>query len=165
MISLMIEIGATLFDSVLAIWFLTKFNNANWRGNYYLIPAILIPFGYQLLADSYLSGMDLLNTGVQFLLTLVYALLIAKKHYFRAFCSACMYKVALVALSSSLYYLFAIVFKDFDIVMYGNESVGRIIYISTHKILLLAVLQLILHFFHRESRGSILNGMLNSHSR
>ena len=160
MISFIVENGATLFDSLLAAWFLTKFNNASWRRNFYLIPAILIPFVFQLLADRYLVGYDLLCTLIQFLLSLGYALLISKKRYFRAFCSACVYKVALIVLSTLLYYVFAILFENFDILLYGNESTGRYIYIITHKVLLLAILQFILHFFDRENGGRLLSGLL-----
>ena len=65
MIGTIIELGASLFDSCLCAYFITKFNNASWRKNYYLIPAILIPFGFQLFADAYMAQYSLISTTIE----------------------------------------------------------------------------------------------------
>ncbi len=160
MISSLFELAASLFDSILAVYFLTKFNYASWRKNYYLIPAILIPFGFQIFADAYLQRFSILSTSIQFFLSLIYALLICKRHYFRAFCATCIYKATLIILSSALFTLFAAFTDDFASLLNGGNGIGRWILILSHKTAMLGVLQLILHFYNRESRGNILNGIL-----
>lgn len=62
MIGTIIEIGASLFDNCLSVFFITKFNGATWRKNYYALPAVLLPFAFQLFADAYLPNYSILNT-------------------------------------------------------------------------------------------------------
>ena len=160
MIGTIIEFGASLFDSCLCAYFITKFNNASWRKNYYLIPAILIPFGFQLFADAYMAQYSLISTTIQFILSLSYALLISKKRYFRALLSACIFKISLIALSSGLYHLFGTLVQNYDEFLYGTDNIVRYIHLFTHKVLLFSVIQVILHYYDRDTWGNTLNGGL-----
>lgn len=160
MISTIFELSASLFDSIICAYFITKFNYAKFKNNYLLFPAIVIPFIFQVLADAYLKQFSILNTLIQFLLSLSYAILISRAHKFRAFCSVCIFKISLITLSSSAYYLFAMIFNDFDGILHGTDSVGRYLYVITHKVLLLSFTQLILRFYNRETRGTIINSIL-----
>lgn len=160
MIGTIFELSLSLIDSILAVYFLTNFNYASWRKNYYILPAIIFPFAFQIFADIYLKDFSLLGSLVQFFLSLTYALLICKKHYFRALSSTCILKVTLIALSSAIYYFLSLIFNDFDSLLYGADSIGRWIYAIMHKTMMLAVLQLILRFFNRDGQGNIANGIL-----
>lgn len=160
MISTIFELSASLFDSIICAYFITKFNYAKFKNNHLLILAIVIPFLFQVFADTYLKQFSVFSTTIQFLLSLIYALLISRAHKFRAFCSACIFKISLITLSSSAYYLFAMIFNDFDGILHGTDSVGRYLYVITHKVLLLGFTQLILRFYNRETRGTIINSIL-----
>lgn len=159
MIGQIIEIGATLFDSILAVYFLTKFNYAGWRKNYYIIPAILIPFFFQTFVDAYIPHYNLLSTLIQFLLSLAYVFLICQRHYYRAFCSACIYKISLIIINSCTVSLFS-VFFDFESLFIGEDNIMRYLFVVSAKVLLLLILLLILKFYNRESNGNLLYSIL-----
>lgn len=148
MISTIVEIGADLADALLGAWFVTRYNDAKFRGNRWLVPAVLIPFLFQLLADRLSLGMW--SSAIQFVLLLAYAFLIAWNNRIRAFVSVCICKVSLIALSSALFLLYGLLYPDFSSFMMGSDGFVRGVYVMTHKILLLAVLKLILHLVNRE---------------
>lgn len=160
MIIQLVEVGASLFDCILAVYFLTKFNYADWRRNYYIVPAILVSFGFQLFSDAYLQGFSLLGTSIQFLLTLAYAFLICKGHYYRAICSACIYKISLIILNSCIFSLFSVFIDDFESLLIGGDNTIRYLMVFIAKSLMLLILVLILKFYNRESNGNILNSIL-----
>lgn len=160
MISQIFEISASLFDSIITVYFITKFNYASFRKNYYIIPAILIPFAFQLFADAYLQQSDLLATLIQFVLSLIYALLICRGFYLRAFLSTCIYKVTLITLNSTLISLYSLFIRNIDLFYIGGGGIARYSVLVTCKILLGIVLCLILRFYNRENNGTLLNSIL-----
>ena len=160
MIIQLVEAGASFFDSILAVWFLTKFNYAGWRRNYCIIPAILIPFCFQLFSDAYLQGFSLISTSIQFILILTYAFLICKGHYYRAICSACIYKICLIVINSCIISLFSVFIDDFTSLLIGGNETVRYLMLFFSKLLMLLIFALILKFYNRESNGNLLNGIL-----
>ena len=146
MISLIFELGASLFDSVLCVYFITKYNNASLRKNYVALIALILVFGVTILGDYTAESFDLFFTILLFAISLVYSFWISGKHYFNAICSASIYKIALIVLSSSLFHVYSYIFNDFQGLLFGQEGYNRYIYVITHKVLLFSLLKIILVF-------------------
>ena len=151
MISKIFEVGATLIDSILCIWFITFFNKDSKKKVYLWLPAFALIFGSQLIFDKYLPDFSILGTSIQFIISAVYALIIANRHYIKAIISACIYKVVLIALGSSLFSLYSAIFSDFTSLMDKTGAIPRFIYVISHKVLFFAILYLILKIFRRDT--------------
>ncbi len=151
MISKIFEVGATLIDSILCIWFITFFNKDSKKKVYLWLPAFALIFGSQLIFDKYLPDFSILGTSIQFIISAVYALIIANRHYIKAIISACISKFVLIALGSSLFSLYSAIFSDFTSLMDKTGAIPRFIYVISHKVLFFAILYLILKIFRRDT--------------
>lgn len=161
MINMLFEYGASLFDSILAIYFITKFNHKGFKDNVFWLPAIFLIFAYTIFSDIFLPGFNSLSTAIFLLLYVVYALLISKKPYVRALLSAFVFEIALALLSSVIYLVISIIVNDFDSALQGADNHVRNIYLVVHKVSLFAVSELILHIFKADDSLDIKNGLLS----
>lgn len=154
------EYGASLFDSIYCVYFLTKFNYGSFKKNHYLLPAILIIFGYTILSDLLLPGFNTVSTAIFLLIYIVYALIISKKKYIRALLSAFIFEVILVLLSSFIYFAISLIIDDFDSAIQGSDNYVRYIFLILHKVSLFTVSGLILRLFKADTTLDIKNGVL-----
>lgn len=159
MMSLLFELGASLFDSVLGVYFMTKYNKYK-KKSFWPILAILIFFGVTLIGDYCAENFSWLITFSLISLSIGYSLIISEKKYFSAICSACIFHITLILLSTLLFHFYTAIFGNFEELLFGVNGAGRYAYIITHKILLLALLRLILLLKEHTSYGSLLNGIL-----
>lgn len=155
-----IETAASLFDSILCIYFITKFNHAGFRRNKFWIPFTIVYFIFTLISDKYLPGFSIVTSFVLLAISFIYALLVSKKNWIRPVLSVCIYKVSLILLSSIIYLVCSIVINDFELLMQGSDYIGRYMCIILHKISLFAVLELTLFLFKADSSLDIKNGIL-----
>ena len=51
MMSFIFEVGASLFDSVLCIYFITKYNRVSLHKNWLALVALILTFGVTLIGD------------------------------------------------------------------------------------------------------------------
>ncbi len=159
--SILFEIVASSFDSILCVFFIAKYlyMQVNKRNITISILATTILIGITLIGD-YLDGnFNFLITVTLTIVSILYAITISRKQYWSAICAACIFEIAVVLLSSFLYYTFSAVFNDFNILLYGENNYARYIYVFTHKILLFSVLQSILYFRFNDKLGNI-NGII-----
>ncbi len=161
MISTIFEYGASLFDSILAVYFITKFNHKDFRNNFIWLPSILIIFAYTIFSDNFLPGFNTLSTILFLLLYIIYAVIVSNKHYIRAILSAFIFEITLALLSSLVYLVISMIVNDFDSALQGAENHVRHIYLVVHKIALLAISKLILHIFKADDTLDIKNGLLS----
>ena len=84
MMSFIFEVGASLFDSVLCIHFITKYNRVSLHKNWLALVALILTFGVTLIGDHTAESFNLFFTILLFVISLVYAFLISGKHYFNA---------------------------------------------------------------------------------
>jgi len=159
-ISKAFEIGATLFDSIICVWFITSFNKDSKKKIWLWLSTILILFGSQFIFDTYFTDYNIIGTSIQFVISALFAIVISNRHYIKALVSACIYKALLITLSSSLFYLYLAIFTDFNALLMGTGSIPRYVYVLTHKVLMFASLKLILRLFERESVWKKLEGIL-----
>lgn len=162
MISLLFELGANLFDAIIAIYFLTKFNYASFRKNYFAIPAFIAILGFAFVGDYLFPGFTLLPMIALFIFTSCYALLISRKHYIRAIFSACIFVVSYMLISSLLYMIISMFVQDFDLIIQSSNSgsISRYIYIILGKLSLFMVLKLFLVIFRKNNISVITSGIL-----
>ena len=155
-----IELGASLFDSILLVYFINKFNRFPLKKYSITIPAILIIFGVTIINDKFFAGFNILTTIIFLLLYIGYSLIVSNKNYVRAIVSACIFEIVLMILSSVLYIIISILVDEFDTLMYGSDATIRYIYLLAHKIALFAVLQALLYIFQVDNSLDIKNGLL-----
>ena len=155
-----IELAASLFDSIVCVYFITLFNKSPLRKNIFALPAILVIFAVTIINDKFFSGFNILTTVIFLLLYIGYSLLVSNKKYVRAVISACIFEIVLMILSSLLYVIISIMVDEFDTLMYGSDATIRYIYLLAHKVSLFAVLQTILYIFKIDDSLDVKNGLL-----
>lgn len=160
MTNLLFEYSASLFDSILCVYFITKFNHAGFKNNRYWIPAVLVIFAYTVFSDKVLPGFNTISTILFLVLYIIYSLLVSGRNYMRAILSAFTFEVILALLSSLIYLIISLVFNDFDSALQGADNHVRNIYLVLHKVSLFAVSKLILYIFKADNTLDIKNGLL-----
>ena len=161
MINDLFEYGASLFDSVLVVYFITKFNHKSFKNNIFWLPAVIVIFAYTVFSDIFLPGFNTLSTLLFLLLYIIYALLISGKKRIRAVLSAFAFEIILVLLSSAIYMLVSMIVNDFDSAIQGSDNYVRIIYLVVHKVALFAVSKLVLYVFKADETLDVKNGLLS----
>lgn len=156
----MIEIAASLADSVICIWFITGFLGVEKRKRILALPAVAVYFILTLICDRYLPGF---NVAVSFILlvpAVLYALFICEKHYVKALIACSIYKVVIILSSSMLFSVISFLIKDFAVLMQGSDATVRIIYLALHKIVIISVLSAALALFRNSNIRDVLTGMI-----
>lgn len=162
MISIIFENAMSLFDSIVGVFFITKFNHAtsNLKKNKFLIPAILIIFAYTVFSDHFLSGFNILSTTIFLILYIGYGVIVSNKHYLRGVLSGIIFEIAIVLLSSLLYAIMTLVVVNIDELMQGSDATVRYIYVLIHKVALYAILKATLFIFKADRSIDLKNGIL-----
>ena len=158
--SLIIELITSLFDSVLFVYFIIRYNRATFKTSWLTVPTVLLLFAVTLIGDFLLPGFSTAISIVLFLIATLFSLKISPNNKLRAIVAACIYEITFILLSSFLYMGISMIISDFDHLMQGSTGVGRFIYIFLHKVALFTVLQFILHVFRSDDSMNIWNGIL-----
>lgn len=154
------ELCTSLFDSVLYIYFILRYNGVSFRTSKLTVPAILLLFGVTVLGDHLLPGFSTLISITLFLIATSFSLWVSKKNKLRAIIASCIYEISFILLSSLLYMAMSIFLNDFDQLMQGSSGLGRYIYVLLHKIALFTTLHFVLRIFRAENLKNIWNGVL-----
>lgn len=154
-----IEYSASLVESVICIWFITEFINAR-KNKIIAAVATIIYFGITSICDNFLSNYNILGTSILYIASLIYALIICKRHYIRAILACAIYKGILILSSSLLFIVISSIVKDFQLLMQGADSTVRLIYLSIHKVVMFSILALMLVIFKNASITDIATGIV-----
>lgn len=160
MITHLIETAASIFQCLIGINFIVKFNRSSWTKSKFAFPAFFLVLFIVLVGDTLGAGF---NTYISLSITVIYfifAFLICKKKYVRAIVSVCIEQSAIIIISSLLYALFSAVLKDFDVLMHGSDSIRRYIYVMISNLLLFAVLRFALSIFNAKDILDIKTGLI-----
>lgn len=160
MISACFEMLASLFDAILAIWFVTKYckvANPNKRA---FVLAVLLLYAFTLFSDRYMTGYNVFSILIAIIFIVLYTVIIMKKISFKQIFGACIYYLTLIASSSLLFMGMSALTSDFAELLQGSDTTIRYIHVVLHKIVLYAVLKLILSFFILDGQISKLNAIL-----
>lgn len=146
MLSTVVEISASLIDSILGIYFVTRFTGCPIRKNRWFMPAIVILTFVTLLSDWFLPGFNLLAMFFIFFVASLYGLCVCRKYrrsYARGLLASCIFTVSIIICSSLLYTIVAACIQDFEQLMQGYASATRYIYLLLDKVALFTLLQLV----------------------
>ena len=161
MLNYIFEYGASLCDSFLVVWFITKFTGKSFdpKKNKIWIPAIIVIFAYSVLSDHFLSGFNILSTAIFLVLYVAYSLAVAWDKKVRAIISAVFFEVALVLLSTVLFSIASIIIKDFDAIMQGEDNVLRYFVLLLHKVSLYSACKIMIALFKDKRDPDVRNGI------
>ena len=156
---MMFEVAATLIDSVLAIWFVTKFcklENRLW----YQIGAVALLLCVTMFAEEYLAEFSVLGIFLLAAITLIYIAIVNYSLNFRHILATGIFWIALIALSSLLFIAITFIIGDSDNLVMGQNTLARYIYVSLHKVVLFTLLRIILSFVSIDGKVGRLNAWL-----
>ena len=159
MIPILIEILVSLFDSILCIYFLTKYNKHELKNNKFFLPATLLIFIVTIIGDFISPGYNTITSTILMLITIVYTVIICQGCYVNAIISACIWKISYILLSSLLHQILSMTISDFADTLQGSTSIPRYILILLHKVFLLAIIKFILAT-KSDSSINLKNGVL-----
>ena len=161
MLNLIFEYGASLFDAVLVVWFITKFTGKSFdpRKNKIWIPAIAVIFAYTVISDHFLSGFNILSTAIFLLLYIAYGLAVAWDKKIRAIIASIAFEVAIVLLSTFIFMIGSIIINDFDMLLQGEDNVLRYIFLLLHKVSLFSVCKILIALFKGKRDPDVKNGI------
>lgn len=160
MITICFEIAASLFDSILAIWFVTNFCKIQTQSKWPSVCAVIAVFSFTLLSDRYMTGYNVLSIIITICIIVLYTILALRKITFKQILGACIFLLTLMLVSSLLFACMSTLASNFTDLLQGSNSTIRYIHVLLHKIILFAVLKLILSFLSIEGQISKLNGIL-----
>ena len=155
----MFEIGATLADSILAIWFVKRFCNIDDKLRHRII-AVFLLLVVTVFSNEHLSQFSVITTFVLALITLLYTAVSTYKIDFRQIFATFIFWISLAMISSFLFIIFSIITDDFATLMMGSYSLARYLYVILHKIILFTVLRIVIAFVSIEGKVGRLNSIL-----
>ena len=160
MINSMIEIIATIIDVILLVYFVPKFNHNTFYNKKWTLVFPVVQLAFQLIADHFLQGFDVLYILFVFIISATYSLILCKKRFINGIFAAGIYVVILMLSSSIIYPLFSMIIENVDSVLYGSSSFVRIIYIAIGKVLQFSFFKIVLLILKADNTLGIKNGIL-----
>ena len=154
---IIIEYAASLIDSILCIWFISRFINAK-KNKLMALISTAIYFVITILCDKFLSNFNMLGTSILFVVSLIYAIIICQRHYVKAILACAIYKGVLILSSSLFFTIISSMIEDFGALLQGSDSTVRLVLISIHKIVIISVFVLILVVFKNANITDLLTG-------
>lgn len=157
---MIIETSASLFQSIVTIWFITRFNRRRWFGDKLAILSTCILFALTLFGDHFYPGFSALSVIVPLSMTLIYAFMICNKAYARAILSACIAQTLIMVVSASSYAAFSSVVNDFETTIQGSDSITRYVYLIFVNLCIFVISKLILSFFSVDNTLELKTGLI-----
>ncbi len=160
MFNVVFEASASLFQSCLSVWFVSRFNRRSYFGNKLatLFSAILAVL--TICGDYLYPGFSSLSALVPFSTVLIYAIIICGGAYARAILSACLDQTLIMISSVSTYALISSIVNDFETTIQGSDSVTRYVYVVFANLCTFVILRLILSFFNVDSTLDIKTALI-----
>ena len=164
MLNVLFESGASLFDSILVVWFITRFTGKSFdpKKNRFWIPAVLIIFGFTIFSDRFLQGFNIISTGIHYAMYVCYGLAVAWDKKIRAIISATAFEAAIVLLGTFLFTAASFFIKDFAVLMQGTNNIVRYLTVLLHKITLFSVCKILLALFRDKRDPDFRNGIFSA---
>lgn len=160
MIGTIIEWGASLFDCALCVYFITIFNRSTFRKNLFILPTLIVLYGFTLFSDNFLPGFSVLTIIIVWIIATLYALIISNKDYISSLVSSSVFYICYTLISSLLFSVLSFFIDDFDLLLQGSNATVRYIQLFLHKVALFAILKLMLFVFKADKSIGLKNGIL-----
>ena len=144
-----VELLATLTDFVFILWYVPRllgtrcYERKNLK--FLAVPVLLLIF--ELLTDHIAPGFEMMVMVIYIALSLLYAVLICQKQYFKAVLATSSYILAIMFVGSIVYMIISSAVGDKAMALQGTESVPRMIYLVVCKLTEFAVYLCFLSLF------------------
>ena len=136
MIYNIVELLATITDFVFILWYVPRLlgTRCYYKENLKLliVPAVLLTF--ELLTDFLFPGFELLVFFAYIALSLLYAILICQRQYFKAVLATSSYILAIMFVGSIVYMIISSITGDKALALQGADSIPRVIYLVVCKL-------------------------------
>lgn len=161
MINALIEIPATIIDVIFLLWFVPRFVGVPWRRKPVSIIWVVLELVYQLIADHYFQGFDLIYIIGVIIISTSFAFSLNKEKPLWCVFAGLLYLITPMLLNSFVYAVFSLFIENIDIVIQGSVSYLRALYILICKIIQFAFYRLVLQIFKRDQTLDLKNGVLS----
>lgn len=166
MICKIAEILATFSDVAFLVWFIPAFLHLSIKNDIkplvYIIPAAMLAFEY--LADYFFPGFDFIYLIGSIAFTVLFAIVIniGRKSKFRALLASCIFIVVLIFSSSLVYTILSFIIDEMDLIMQGETSILRVIYLTVCLAIRVIIYKVILAIFSYNDPLDKKNGLFIS---
>ena len=116
---------------------------------------------YQLVADHFFKGFDLIYIIGVLIISTAFAFSLDKKKPIWCVFSGLLYLITPMLLNSLVYFVFSLFVEELDTVIQGSDSYLRVLYILACKIIQFAFYRLILQIFKKDQTLNLKNGILS----
>lgn len=147
MITTVFEALASLFQNVVVIWFISRFNNKRYFGEKLPLLFTLILFLATIVSDFLLPGFNAIPIILLFATSFVYAIICGGRNYPKAIISCCIVFTINVLSSTLIYAIISAAISDFDAAIQGSESVVRCIYLVVGNLSAFVISKFVLSVF------------------
>ena len=161
MMPLIVEILATVIDVIFLAWFVPRFVGMPLRKCPIALIWIFAELTYQLVADHFFKGFDLIYIIGVLIISIAFAFSLDKKKPIWCVFSGLLYLITPMLLNSLVYFVFSLFVVQLDAVIQGSDSYLRVLYILACKIIQLAFYRLILLIFKKDQTLDLKNGILS----
>lgn len=163
MINEIVETIATVFEGIFLIWFVPAFLKTSLKMGKkpwtFLLPILLVAF--QLVADHFLEGFDLVALTGAFLIVLAFSFAIGqwKRQKFGTVLAACLFMTVEMFSASIVYAVFSLFIDNLDTLIQGSDGNARIIYLITAFVIRFILFKLIIVLFRSNDGLDRKNGV------
>lgn len=161
MISMIIEIAATVIDIVFMIWFISRFHGFSVKKKPIVLIWAIGYLGYQLFIDWFNHSFDLLPILGVLLFAGGFSFTLERKQILRSIFAALLYVIVIMLSGSLVYSVFSMVFEEIDVTIYGSNSYHRILYILIAKLIHWSLYRLLLFLFQKDRTFDWKNALLS----
>ena len=160
MITTIVEILATVADTVMLVWFIPKFLGVSPKSKLWTLLIPVLQLAVQLSFDWFMPGFSLLPMIIMLLLVFAFAVALSPKTVWWDALSAVAYVSLMMLVSSVLFSAFSFFINNIEI-MQGTNSIVRILYIVVAKLMLFSCYKLVLLLFKKEKGIEASNAILS----
>lgn len=155
------EIIATIVDVLFLLWFVPRFNDVSVKQRPKACLWVLALLAYQLIADRFLQGFELLYMLGSFLIALGFALSLKRNFVLWPIFSALLFVIEPMLFNTLIFAVFSLFIEEMDYVMQGSSTYIRIIYVIICKLLQFLFYKLMLIFFRKDRELNAVNAALS----
>lgn len=161
MINTIIEILATVSDTVMLIWFIPKFVGASFKGRPLIMIIPTMQLAAQLMFDRLMPGYSMLPMIVLLFLVFGFAVALSPRTIWWDALACVAYVLSMMLVSTLLFSLFSLFIENIGDILQGNDTKIRIIYLVVAKLVLFACYKLLLILFKKEKSIETPNAIMS----
>lgn len=159
--NLAVEIIGTVVDVLFLLWFIPRFNHCSIKQKPIACLWVAVLLVFQLVADYFLQGFELLYMLGVFLIALGFAFSFKRNFVLLPIFSALLFVIEPMLFNSLIFAVFSIFIDNLDSVMQGALTYTRIIYVIICKLIQFLFYKMMLIFFSKDRDLNVINAILS----